>query len=76
MRVSDGQKQSVFNLLLFIPHYVELRANDSVLFTVHTPSALPTTMCNTCTVLDIVTAHGSRLHKNKALKSVPFHSLN
>ncbi len=80
MKFSDGQKHSGFIPLLFIRHYVELCANDSILFTAHTLKSLPTVMCNIYTVLDIVIAHRSRLHKNKALKglfsTVPFHSLN
>lgn len=72
MKFSDGQKRNGLVPLLFISHYVELCANDTLLFTAHTLNSLPTVMCNlyVYTLLDIVTAYRSRLHKNKALKGL------
>lgn len=82
MKFSDEQNHSGFFPLLFIPHYVELCANVSIFFIVHTQGSLPSVMCNhtVYSELDSVTAHRSRLHRNKALNGlfseVPFHSLN
>lgn len=89
MKFSNGQKHSGFIPLLFIPHYVALCANDSILFTAHTPTTLPSVACiiyiyiYIYTELDVVVAHtvGQNCTKKTNLlkdcfSTAPFHSLN